>query len=206
MSNFMDNYVDVATRLKWAFEKYPDLRIQETHREIIEMPDKSCFIRCTVTIWRSADDLIPVVGSACELYPGRTSFQRYSESECGFTSALGRGLAYMGFSGNKSLASLDEINSAKGRQQSQHLAPVTPIRDGYHEIFESLAQPLQGPPDSKQYATPKQRGMIRALAFEKKIGTTELLLHIGKVLDTPFSSIEALSKQQASQVIESLQS
>ena len=73
----MDNYVDVATRLKWAFEKYPDLRIQETHREVIEMPDKSCFIRCVVTIWRSADDQIPVVASACELYPGKTSFQRY---------------------------------------------------------------------------------------------------------------------------------
>ena len=198
MSNFMDNYVDVATRLKWAFEKYPDLRIQETHREIVEMPDKSCFIRCTVSIWRSATDPIPCVASACELYPGRTSFQKYSENEVGYTSAVGRALAYMGFSGNKSLASLDEINSAKGRQQSQHLAPVTPIRD-------DVEQPFDIPPDGKQYATPKQRGMIRALAFEKKIGTTELLLHIGKVLDTPFSSIEALSKQQASQVIESLQ-
>ena len=198
MSNFMDNYVDVATRLKWAFEKYPDLRIQETHREIVEMPDKSCFIRCTVSIWRSATDPIPCVASACELYPGRTSFQKYSENEVGFTSAVGRALAYMGFSGNKSLASLDEINSAKGRQQSQHLAPVTPIRD-------DVEQPFDIPPDGKQYATPKQRGMIRALAFEKKIGTTELLLHIGKVLDTPFSSIEALSKNEASQVIESLQ-
>ena len=198
MSNFMDNYVDVATRLKWAFEKYPDLRIQETHREIIEMPDKSCFIRCTVSIWRSATDPIPCVASACELYPGRTSFQKYSENEVGYTSAVGRALAYMGFSGNKSLASLDEINSAKGRQQSQHLAPVTPIRD-------DVEQPFDIPPDGKQYATPKQRGMIRALAFEKKIGTTELLLHIGKVLDTPFSSIEALSKNEASQVIESLQ-
>ena len=49
--NFMDNYVDVATRLKIAFERWPDMRIQETSREVIEMPDKSCFIRCTVTIY-----------------------------------------------------------------------------------------------------------------------------------------------------------
>ena len=192
----MDGYLDVATRLKMAFEKYPDLRIQETHREVVEMPDKSCFIRCTVTIWRTADDLIPCVASACELYPGRTSFQKYSENECGYTSAVGRALAYMGFSGNKSLASLDEVNSAKGRQQT-HVASVVPIRD-----FE---QPFDDTTDSKQYATPKQRGMIRALAFDKNLTTTELLLHIGKVLDTPFSSVEALSKQQASQIIESLQ-
>ena len=198
MSNFMDGYVDVATRLKLAFEKYPDLRIQETHREIVEMPDKSCFIRCTVTIWRSADDPIPAIGSACELYPGRTSFQKYSESEVGFTSAVGRCLAYMGFSGNKSLASADEIKSAQGRQQT-HVAPVVPIRD-FEQPFDDTRT------DGKKYATPKQCGLIRALSFEKKLGTTELLLHITKVLDMPYASIELLSKDEASAVIESLQS
>ena len=193
----MDGYLDVATRLKMAFEKYPDLRIQETHREVVEMPDKSCFIRCTVTIWRTADDLIPCVASACELYPGRTSFQKYSENEVGYTSAVGRALAYMGFSGNKSLASLDEVNSAKGRQQT-HVASVVPIR-------EDLEQPFGDTTNTKAYATPKQRGLIRKLSFDKKLGTTELLLHITKVLDMPYASIELLSKDEASAVIESLQ-
>ena len=195
----MDGYLDVATRLKMAFEKYPDLRIQETHREIVEMPDKSCFIRCTVTIWRTADDLIPCVASACELYPGRTSFQKYSENEVGYTSAVGRALAYMGFSGNKSLASLDEVNSAKGRQQPQHLAKVVPLRD-------DLEQPFDTNSDGKQYATPKQRGLIRALAFEKKIGTADIMKHVNKVLKNEYSSIEAITKDEASAVIESLQS
>ena len=198
MTGFMDNYVDVATRLKMAFAKYPDLRIQETGREVIEMPDKSCFIRCVVTIWRDANDPIPAIASACELYPGRTTFQRYSESEVGYTSAVGRCLAYMGFSGNKSLASLDEINSAKGRQQPQHLAKVVPLRD-------DLEQPFDTNPDGKQYATPKQRGLIRALAFEKKIGTADIMKHVNKVLKNEYSSIEAITKDEASAVIESLQ-
>ena len=171
MSNFMDGYLDVATRLKIAFEKYPDLRIQETHREVVEMPDKSCFIRCTVTIWRSADDPIPVIGSACELYPG--------------------------FSGNKSLASLDEVNSAKGRQQT-HVASVVPIR-------EDLEQPFGDTTNTKAYATPKQRGLIRALSFEKKIGTADLMAYVNKVLKNEYSSIEAITKDEASAVIESLQ-
>ena len=47
--------------------------------------------------------------------------------------------------------------------------------------------------------------MIRARAFEKKIGTTELMPYINKVLGNEYSSIEALSKQEASQVIDSLQ-
>ena len=201
MSNFMDGYLDVATRLKMAFEKYPDLRIQETHREVVEMPDKSCFIRCTVTIWRTADDLIPCVASACELYPGRTSFQKYSENEVGYTSAVGRALAYMGFSGNKSLASLDEVNSAKGRQQT-HVASVVPIR-------EDLEQPFDDTTNTRAFATPKQRGLIRKLSFDKKLGTTELLQHINKVLvkcpPIMVTSIEALSKDEASAIIESLQ-
>ena len=197
MSNFMDGYLDVATRLKMAFDKYPDLRIQETHREVVEMPDKSCFIRCTVTIWRTADDSIPCVASACELYPGRTSFQKYSENEVGYTSAVGRALAYMGFSGNKSLASLDEVNSAKGRQQT-HVASVVPIR-------EDLEQPFNDTTNTKAYATPKQRGLIRALSFEKKIGTADLMAYVNKVLKNEYSSIDAITKDEASAVIESLQ-
>ena len=195
MSGFMDNYVDVATRLKWAFEKYPDLRIQETHREVIEMPDKSCFIRCVVTIWRTADDQIPVVASACELYPGKTSFQRYSESECGFTSAVGRALAYAGFSGNKSLASLDEINSAKGRQPATQLAPVIPL----HE----LEQPFESD-GASPYANPKQLGLIRVLASKQGLTNDHLKEFCTNVVGRPIMSSKELTKTEVSKVIDAL--
>jgi len=200
MSNFMDGYVDVATRLKLAFDKYPDLRIQETHREVIEMPDKSCFIRCTVTIWRTADDPIPCVASACEIYPGRTPYTKTSEAEVGYTSAIGRALAYMGFSGNKSLASRDEVMAAQSRQPQGKLAQVVPMRDDLEQPFSDTNA------DGKQYATPKQRGLIRALAFEKKIGTADIMKHVNKILKNEYSSIEAITKDEASAVIESLQS
>ena len=195
MSGFMDNYVDVATRLKWAFEKYPDLRIQETHREVIEMPDKSCFIRCVVTIWRTADDQIPVVASACELYPGKTSFQRYSESECGFTSAVGRALAYAGFSGNKSLASLDEITSAKGRQPVAQLAPVIPLHD-VEQPFESEA--------SSPYANPKQLGLIRVLASKQGLTNDQLKEFCTNTVGRPIMSSKELTKSEVSKVIDAL--
>ena len=191
----MDNYVDVATRLKWAFEKYPDLRIQETHREVIEMPDKSCFIRCVVTIWRTADDQIPVVASACELYPGKTSFQRYSESECGFTSAVGRALAYAGFSGNKSLASLDEINSAKGRQPATQLAPVIPL----HEVEQPFESDGASP-----YANPKQLGLIRVLASKQGLTNDHLKEFCTNVVGRPIMSSKELTKTEVSKVIDAL--
>ena len=195
MSGFMDNYVDVATRLKWAFEKYPDLRIQETHREVIEMPDKSCFIRCVVTIWRTADDQIPVVASACELYPGKTSFQRYSESECGFTSAVGRALAYAGFSGNKSLASLDEITSAKGRQPAAQLAPVIPLHD-VEQPFESDG--------ASPYANPKQLGLIRVLASKQGLSNDQLKEFCTNTVGRPIMSSKELTKAEVSKVIDAL--
>ena len=195
MSGFMDNYVDVTTRLKWAFEKYPDLRIQETHREVIEMPDKSCFIRCVVTIWRTADDPIPVVASACELYPGKTSFQRYSESECGFTSAVGRALAYAGFSGNKSLASLDEITSAKGRQPAAQLAPVIPLHD-VEQPFESDG--------ASPYANPKQLGLIRVLASKQGLTNDQLKEFCTNTVGRPIMSSKELTKAEVSKVIDAL--
>jgi hypothetical protein len=196
MAFSLDNYVDVATRLRLAFDKYPDLRIQETAREVIEMPDKSCFIRCTVTVWRDGLDAIPSVATACELYPGKTSFSKNSENEVGFTSALGRALGYMGFGIANAIATRDEVQAAQSRQSTQ-LASVVPL----HEV----EQPFGDTIDTKQYASPKQRGMIRALAFEKKIGTTELMPYINKVLNNKYSSIEAITKNEASQVIEALQ-
>ena len=196
MAFSLDNYVDVATRLRLAFDKYPDLRIQETAREVIEMPDKSCFIRCTVTVWRDGVDVIPSVATACELYPGKTSFSKNSENEVGFTSALGRALGYMGFGIANAIATRDEVQAAQNRQSTQ-LASVVNI----HEV----EQPFGDTVDTKQYASPKQRGMIRALAFEKKIGTTELMPYINKVLGNQYSSIEAITKNEASQVIEALQ-
>ena len=196
MAFSLDNYVDVATRLRLAFDKYPDLRVQETKREIVEMPDKSCFIRCEVTVWRDASDPIPAIATACELYPGKTSFSRSSENECGFTSALGRALGYMSFGISNSIATRDEVQAAQSRQSTQ-LASVVPL----HEV----EQPFGDTVDTKQYASPKQRGMIRALAFEKKIGTSELMPYINKVLGNQYSSIEAITKNEASQVIETLQ-
>ena len=195
MTGFMDNYVDVATRLKWAFEKYPDLRIQETHREVIEMPDKSCFIRCVVTIWRTADDPIPVVASACELYPGKTSFQRFSESEVGFTSSVGRALSYMGFSGNKSLASLDEINSAKGRQPTR-LAEVTPLRDDVEQPFEDDGV--------SPYANPKQLGLVRVLAGKQGLTNDQLKEFCTNVVGRPIMSSKELTRSEVSKVIDAL--
>ena len=195
MTGFMDNYVDVATRLKMAFERWPELRIQETHREVIEMPDKSCFIRCVVTIWRSPEDLIPVIASACEIYPGKTSFTKSSESEVGYTSAIGRGLAMMGIGANKSIASRDEVQAAQSRQPTGRLAPVVPMHD--------VETPFPDAP-VQEYATPKQLGMMRALANGQNIAQDKLKEYCSNVLGRQINTTGDLTKRDVSKVIDAL--
>ena len=196
MSGFnLDNYVDVPTRLNLALSKYPDLRIQETAREVIEMPDKSCFIRCTVTVWRDATDTIPSIASACEIYPGRTPYTKMSENEVGYTSALGRALGYMGFGINKSIASRNEVEAAQSRQPTGRLAPVVPIND-IEQPFESEA--------SSPYASPKQLGLIRVLASKQSLSNDQLKEFCTNVVGRPIMSSKELTRNEVSKVIDAL--
>lgn len=107
------NYTTVNERLIMALAKYPDLRIQEHPSEIITTVNGETLI-CTVTIWRDVDDERPTISSAAEIIPGRTPFTKFSERENGFTSALGRGLGYMGFGIDRSIATSDDIQNAGG--------------------------------------------------------------------------------------------
>ena len=189
----LGDYVDVPTRLAEALKKYPELRIQES-KPIIVTVDNQQYVEISCTIWNSPDDPIPTVAYCWEPIPGRTPYTKGSEMMNASTSCWGRALGAKGFGISKSIASRNEVQA----RQPGPLAEVTPIR-------EDLEQPFGDTTDSKQYASPKQRGMIRARAFEKKIGTTELMPYINNVLGTQYSSIEALNKREASQVIESLQ-
>ena len=190
--NFMDNYVYVATRLKIAFERWPDMRIQETAREVIEMPDKSCFIRCTVTIWRDAADPIPVIASACEIYPGRTPYTRYSESEVGYTSAVGRALAMAGIAANKAIASRDEVMAAQSRQP---IAPVVQLHD--------VEVPFPNEPQ-REYPSAKQLGMMRALANGQGIKGDDLKTFCSATLGREINTTGDLTKRDISKVIDAL--
>ena len=195
MSGFnLDNYVDVPTRLTLALKKYPDLRIQETAREVIEMPDKSCFIRCTVTVWRDANDPIPAIASACEVYPGRTPYTKMSENEVGYTSALGRALGYMGFGINKSIASRNEVEAAQSRQGTQ-LAPVVSLHD--------VEVPFPDAP-VQEYASPKQLGMMRALANGQGLKGDDLKTYITAIIGREVHTTGELTKRDMSKVIDAL--
>ena len=113
MSFDLSEYVDVKHRLNLALHKHPDLRIVEDAPELITIGER-VYIQCAVTVFRSADDLLPGRAYCWEVWPGRTPFTKESEQQNGATSALGRCLGYMGFGIDTGLASSNEVRTAQG--------------------------------------------------------------------------------------------
>ena len=185
----IDNYVDVPTRLKEALERHPNLRIQETSAEVVTMPDGSTFYRCTVTVWRDETDPLPAIATAAEPYPGKTPYTKNSEFMVGMTSALGRALGYMGFGISKSIASKNEIQARQDPKKPD--AQIAPIRR------ETVSSHPKG-------ASQKQVYFIKSLA--KGAGFDEAALHdyIAVTLNSDAVTLETLSPEQATQVIDAL--
>lgn len=104
----LNDYVDVATRLRMAHERWPDLRIEEHLPEQVTIGDRT-FVQCTVYVYRTADDPRPTGATVWEPWPGQTPYTKNSEVMVGNTSALGRALAYMGLEVRKGIASRDEV-------------------------------------------------------------------------------------------------
>jgi hypothetical protein len=148
-----------------------------------------------VTVWRDSTDPIPAIASACEVYPGRTPFTKMSENEVGFTSALGRALGYMGFGINKSIASRNEVEAAQSRQGATHLASVVPL----HEV----EMPFPDAPP-QEYASPKQLGMMRALANGQGLKGDDLKTFISAALNREVHTTGELTKRDMSRVIDAL--
>ena len=136
----LDNYVDVATRLKLALERWPELRIQETGYTVETFGDSSVLV-CEVRVWRDPTDQFPSIASAAEPLPGKTPFTRDSELMVGMTSALGRALGYMGIGINTSIASKNEVQN---RSYSKE------------DTVKPTSSSTEGPTDA-------QKRMIRAL-------------------------------------------
>ena len=147
----LDNYVDVATRLKMAYKKYPDLKVSERGHTIEQFGDQMVLV-CTVTVWRDSTDEYPVTASASEPLPGKTPYTRNSELMVGMTSALGRALGYMGIGLTSSIASRNEVEA---RQDQHGEAPGSPSEPRNAELGSMAGD---GP-------TKAQLGLLRSLKY-----------------------------------------
>ena len=115
---FADDYIPVNERISVFIAKYPEGSLRplwpdEPYRVLGEGETK--WIVYGACAYRTPDDPAPGVGLAWEPVPGRTPYTRGSELMVAETSAWGRALAAIGIATNKSIASAEEVRSARER-------------------------------------------------------------------------------------------
>lgn len=115
----MDDYVDVADRLRQFKSAYPMGSLQQVSLQFIEFAGKS-WVVYTAAAYRTPDDLTPGHGTAWEPVPGTSNFKRDSEVMNAETSAWGRAIVAVLAAETKRIATRNEIPQK---------SPVSPLED-----------------------------------------------------------------------------
>ena len=113
-----DDYIPVNERIAKFIEKYPEGSLRplwpdEPYRVLGEGETK--WLVYAACAYRYPTDPAPGVGMCWEPVPGKTPFTRGSELAVAETSAWGRALAAIGIATNKSIATAEEVRSARER-------------------------------------------------------------------------------------------
>ena len=168
----MTNYVTVAERMTAAFDRWPDMRVQESLPQVRQI-DGQTVVEVTVMIYRTPDDPLPGIGSAWEPFPGTTPFTRNSEMMNASTSAIGRVLAAMGVGAQRSLASADEVELRKALDPNEgppaEVRAVKAVRDAFPGAEVSEPKPA----GRRKEPTPKMVGYLRSLAAKADVAVTQ---------------------------------
>jgi len=112
--NALADYIEVNVRIEKFWSEYPDGRIST---EILKLENGMCIIKAE--IYKNIIDQHPSsIGHAYEM-EGSSFINKTSYIENCETSAVGRGLALMGYEIKKSIASLEEVQNAKLQQRDK---------------------------------------------------------------------------------------
>ena len=112
MSFDLSNYVDVKTRIKLFYEKYPEGSLQFEFKGAL-----GANIWGVAYAYRNPEDPRPASGNASELAEGKTAYTRGSELMNLETSAIGRAIGNLGIGIDAGMATSDEVQFAKERQR-----------------------------------------------------------------------------------------
>lgn len=161
------DYIEVKDKLRLAYDRWPEMRIQESTPRIVEVAGDTK-IEITCTIWRTPDDPLPAVFTCHEVYPGTTPFTRGSEQQNCSTSAVGRALSIMGIGLGSSIASAEDVRNAQAAQAPSE-APERPQERRNTQVRTTA-------PDGdrrRQAPTEKMVKYARSLADRKQIALSK---------------------------------
>jgi hypothetical protein len=115
----MDDYVDVAERLRLFKAEYPEGSLSSTLEPLRDVEGNLNGWLCRAEAYRTPEDVRPGVGHAVEPVPGKTPYTRDSEAMNAETSAWGRAIIALGFP-TKKIASAEEV---RNRQADERVEP-----------------------------------------------------------------------------------
>lgn len=149
----MDDYVDVAERIRMFAEKYPEGSLQS------EVEFVTGGVLCKAFAYRTPDDQRPGVGHAFEPIPGKTPYTRDSETMNAETSAWGRAIVALGFE-TKKIASANEVRarqSAEGPSRDTASSENGPAADANAAMSGDASAPSAENPAAKAQAAMEAR-------------------------------------------------
>jgi hypothetical protein len=127
VSHDLSGYEEVPDRIARFIEKYPDGRLNGEHK-LIEVGGNT-LVEYVAYAYRDMEDDNPGRGVTWEPYPGTTPYTKNSEVENAETSAWGRALAAIGFTGTK-IATAEEVANAQARRGETGVMPRGNTRSG----------------------------------------------------------------------------
>lgn len=198
MSWSLENYTPVNDRILKFKELFPDgsLAPLDPARPfwIEDVPGVGPRLIYVAAAYRSPDDPRPGIGMAWEPLPGVTPYTKGSELMVAETSAWGRALAAIGIGVNSGIASNEEVQArATSAEKPQNASrTASPTRS-------TPARP-SGP---EALSTPAQHGLIKRCMSENGVVTGKAQTEWAtRILQRPVGSLEALTKREASAVID----
>lgn len=116
MADFqMNDYVDVAERIRDFRKAYPEGSLQQVSIDFREVAG-SAWVIFTAAAYRTPDDARPGHGTAWEPIPGKTPFTKGSEVQNAETAAWGRAIVAALAGDTKRIASREEVQNRRAEQ------------------------------------------------------------------------------------------
>jgi hypothetical protein len=132
--SFMKDYKTVAERVHEAHQK--GLIAKITTESPVMMNDVLGYIRVTVEF----TDGMSAQALGTFRFDAKKGAQMTNPIEDAETSAVGRALAFLGIASSKSIASLEEINEAKQREQSPDIATMSRMIRGIQALEKRVKE------------------------------------------------------------------
>ena len=134
----LDDYVDVAERIRIFRDRYPEGALQPLDPsapfQIVEVGGQT-FIAYTAVAYKGPGDTLPGIAVSWEPFPGKTPYTAGSELMNAETAAWGRAIVAALAADTKKIASLDEVRARRQAENAGHPSaepPQAPQRPVQH--------------------------------------------------------------------------